>query len=159
MNNLDEIKTLNKYEIVQIFNDQVLQFINELEIIVNEFYQKKIINNVIRDDVIFYKNIANTSIQYVHSYIIESFGKYIVRNSEVVPAIMAKDLNFILNYKFENDSSLLKYKEKYKNNLEIQDLIGIIKKSIEHFNDENKDIVFEYFQIFSQLTIIFMSKM
>jgi hypothetical protein len=159
MDNLDEIKKLNKCEIIQIFNDQVLQFINELEIIVNDFYKNNIIDNVIRDDIIFYKNLANTSLQFAHGYIIESFGKYIVRNPDVVPAIMSKDLNFILNYKFENDSSINKYKETYKNNLEIQDLIGIIKQSIVHFNDENKCIMFEYFQIFSQLTIIYMSKM
>ena len=159
MNNLDEFKKLNKCEIVQIYNDQVIQFINELEKIVNELYKNNIINNIIREDIIFYKNIANTSIHIVPNYNIESFGKYIVRNSDVVPAVMSKDLNFILNYKFENDPSINKYKEKYKNNLEIQDLIGIVKQTIEHFTDENKDIIFEYFQIIFQLTIIFMSKM
>lgn len=159
MNNLDELKKLNKSEIVLIFNDQVIQFINELEIIINELYQNNIINNIIREDIIFFKNIATTTLQFTHSYIIESFGKYIVRNSDVVPAVMSKDLNFILNYKFENDPSINKYKDKYKNNLEIQDLIGIVKQIIEHFTDENKNIMFEYFQILFQLTIIFMSKM
>lgn len=159
MDNLDDIKKLNKCEIVEIFNDQILQFINELEIIVNEFYKNNIIDNTIREDIIFYKNIANTSIQFAQSYVIESFGKYIIRNPDVSPAIMSKDLNFILNYKFEDDSSINKYKKTYKNNLEIEDLIRIIKQTIVNFNENNKNIIFEYFQIFIQLTIIYMGKM
>jgi hypothetical protein len=159
MDNLEEIKKLNKCDIVQIFNDQLLQFINELDIIVNEFYRNNIIDNIIRDDIIFYKNIANTTIHFTQDYSIESFGKYIVRNSDIVPAIMSKDLKFIINFNFENDTSINKYKDKYKNNLEIQDLIRIIKQSIVHFNDENKCIMFDYLQILSQLTIIYMSKM
>ena len=158
MDNLDEIKKCNKSEIIEMFNDQLLQFINQLELIVIECYNNNIINNIIKDDIIFYKNLANTTLYLTHSYIIESFGRYIVKNSDMVSAIMSKDLNFILNYNFENDESINKYKEKYKNNLNIEDLIKIIKNTIQYFSDENKNLIFEYLQIFSQITIIYMSK-
>jgi hypothetical protein len=158
MNNLDEIKKCNKSEIIEIFNDQLIQFINQLEIIVIECYNNNIINCIIKDDIIFYKNLANTTLYLTHSYIIESFGRYIVRNSDIVPAIMSNDINFVLNYNFENDESIHKYKEKYKNNLNIEDLIKIIKQTIQYFSDENKNLIFEYLQILSQITIIYMSK-
>lgn len=158
MNNLDEIKKCNKSEIIEIFNDQLIQLINQLEIIVIECYNNKIINNIIKDDIIFYKNLANTTLYLTYNYIIESFGRYIVRNSDIVPAIMSNDINFILNYNFENDESINKYKEKYKNNLNIEDLIKIIKNTIQYFSDENTKLIFEYLQILSQTTIIYMSK-
>jgi hypothetical protein len=158
MDNLDEIKKCNKAEIIEIFNDQVIQFINQLEIIVMECYNNKIINSVIKDDINFYKNLANTTLYLTYSYMIESFGRYIVRHSDIVPAIMSNDINFILNYDFENDTSIHKYKEKYKNNLNIEDLIKIIKNTIQYFSDENKSLIFEYLQILSQITIIYMSK-
>jgi hypothetical protein len=71
---------------------------------------------------------------------------------------MSNDINFILNYNFENDESINKYKEKYKNNLNIEDLIKIIKNTIQYFSDENTKLIFEYLQILSQMTIIYMSK-
>jgi hypothetical protein len=158
MDNLSEIKNLNKVEIINIFNDQIEIFINEMEKIINDLFNNNIIDSIIKEDITFYKNIANTSIKYTYNYIIESFGKYIIRNPNIVTAIMEKDLNIILNYEFEKDSSIEKYKEKYKNNLEIQDLIIIFKKSIAYLNEENKNNIFEYFQIFVQLTVTYMSK-
>jgi aryl-phospho-beta-D-glucosidase BglC (GH1 family) len=71
---------------------------------------------------------------------------------------MSNDINFVLNYNFENDESINKYKEKYKNNLNIEDLIKIIKQTIQYFSDENKTLIFEYLQILSQITIVYMSK-
>lgn len=159
MDNLEDIKKLNKYEIIQIFNDQLLQFIDELNVIFNNFYNNNIINSVINDDIIFYKNIANATIKYAYNYSIESFGNYLIRNPDLVPAVMSKDLQFIINFNFSSDGKLYAYKDKYKSNLEIQDLIEIIKKCIQHFSEENNNIMFEYLQILSQLTIIYMSKM
>jgi len=158
MNNLEEIKKCNKSEIIEIFNDQVIQFINQLEIFVIECYNNNIINSIIKEDIIFYKNLANTTLYLTYSYPIESFGRYIVRHSDIVPAIMSSDINFILNYNFESDVSINKYKEKYKNNLDIEDLIKIVKNTIQYFSNENKCLIIEYLQILSQITIIYMSK-
>jgi hypothetical protein len=158
MNNLCEIQKLNKADIIIIFNDQLLEFINQIEFIINDLYKNKLIDEIIKDDIIYYKNIANSIIHITKIYFIESLGKYILKNNSIVEAVKQKNTDYIASYNFENDSSLQKYKDKYKNNLEITDLIIIFKKILLHLNEENKNNLFEYFQIFFEITIIYMSK-
>lgn len=158
MNNLCEIQKLNKPDIIIIFNDQLLEFINQLEFIINDLYQNQFIDEIIKDDIIYYKNIANSIIHITKIYFIESLGKYILKNNNIVEAVKQRNTNYIASYNFEKDESLQKYKDKYKNNLEITDLIIIFKKILLYLNEENKNNLFEYFQIFFEITIIYMSK-
>lgn len=158
MNNLYEIQKLNKPDIIIIFNDQLLEFINQLEFIINDLYNNKLIDEIIKDDIIYYKNIANSIIHITKIYFIESLGKYILKNNSIVEAVKQRNTEYIASYNFENDEILQKYKDKYKNNLEITDLIKIFKKILVYLNEENKNNLFEYFQIFFEITIIYMSK-
>jgi hypothetical protein len=135
-------------EIASIFNNNLVDLLEQLEVIVNSLAQQGAIDKRSKANLEFYKNLINKAICLGQEIVIEGFGTYILKTPNFVDKIMERDENFFMEYNFEDDTT----------DKNLRELVLIIKNVIGYLNDDNKGIIFDYLGIMCETTVTYASK-
>ena len=151
-----DISSLEKSELTKLFNDQLYELLEQLQVIVDNLTVNNQIDKKSKSNLDFYKNLVQKCMQIggmgisntTNEIVIESFGAYILSDANMVNKIMESDINFFLKFNYSNEST----------DGSIKDLINIIKNIFPCLTKDNIDIIFEYMQILTKLTVSYASK-
>lgn len=139
---------LNLNEISTIFNEQINEFLDQIQIIIDPLVEKNILDKRSKANVDFYKNLIQKCLSLNKEIVIESFGAFILRENIIVSKIIEKDVDYFVNL----DCSAI------CDDKNIIELINIIKNIIQFLSDDNKSICFEYLNNLCQITLSYVKK-
>lgn len=135
-------------ELLNVFNDQLKDFMEQLDGIVIALTNANVVNKRSKSNLDFYRNLLNKTMSLSSELAIEGFGSFILKDNEFVDKIVAKDEDYFVSYNFSGETD--------DNNL--IELIGIVKDIIRYLNAENKEVIFDYLNILCQLTVAYAQK-
>jgi hypothetical protein len=145
---MSEFSGLEQSELLQVFNDQLNDLLNQLNVIINALMSNGVIDRRSKSNLEFYRNLVAQALSFSKEVVIESFGAYILKSPDFIDKIIAKDESYFENYDFmdgETDKNL-------------SELVKIIKDVMRFLEQDNKDIIFEYLKILCDVTVVFASK-
>lgn len=143
-----ELELLNLGELSQLFNDQLSDFLDQLQIIVDDLTEKSKINRSAKANIDFYKNLVQKCMALNKDLVVESYGCFIINENQMIDRIVNKDEDYFMTLNvgvLTNDSN-------------IKELIEIIKSVIIYISESNKDIIFEYMHILCQVALAYAAK-
>lgn len=143
-----DFSTYGEKELVTVFNDSLIDLLEQLEIIIVSLCEQNIVDKRSKANLEFYKNLINKAVSLSNEVVIEGFGSYILKTPGFVEKIVKRDDNFFLNYNFDGDTQ----------DKNLRELVMIIKNIIGYLNKDNKDIIFEYMNILCQVTVTYAGK-
>lgn len=130
MNNQNIKMKLSEY--VTLFNEQLQEFIDQLNNIINHLNDEKTLSISST-----YNNCIKAALYMKQDTCIEAYSGYILKpeNKDFTTKIAERDLNYFNNIQFENQAS---------NNL--LDLIKIIRNVVPQLKNEDQEKIFGYLE-------------
>lgn len=135
-------------EIIHVFNDQLTEFLDQLQIIINDLTSKNLISRQSKANLEFYKNMVHKGLGINQELVIETFGSYMLSKPELITSIINRDQGYLRNFNYCDKNE----------NANVQELIMIIKDVTMYVDSENIDTIFEYLHILCQLAITYANK-
>lgn len=145
---MSEFSAMQPSELLEVFNDQLKDLLEQLNVIINALTANGVIDRRSKSNLEFYRNLVSQALSFSKEVVIESFGAYILKTPDFIDKIIAKDESYFAEYDFmdgETDKNL-------------SELVKIIKDVIHFLEQDNKDIIFEYLRILSEVTVAFAAK-
>lgn len=143
-----DFSTYDEGELVTVFNDSLIDLLDQLEVIINALSNQNIVDKRSKANLEFYKNLINKAMKLSNEMVIEGFGSYILKTPGFVEKIVEKDDSFFLQYNFNDDTQ----------DKNLRELVLIIKNIIGYMNDDNKGVIFDYMNILCQATVTYAGK-
>lgn len=143
-----DFSSLASNELLPVFNDQLKEFLEQLQIISNDLTEKQLLTKRSKANIEFYKNMVEKGLAINQEIVIETFGSFILTEQDFINHIINKDDAFFMNHDYSGTTD----------DTNIQELIMIVKDVWQYISNENKDIIFEYLQILCQLTVAYANK-
>lgn len=143
-----DFSTYGAQELVTVFNDSLIDLLEQLEIIIVSLSEQNIVDKRSKANLEFYKNLINKAVSLSDEVVIEGFGSYILKTPGFVEKIVERDDDFFLQYNFNDDTQ----------DKNLRELVMIIKNIIGYLNADNKGIIFDYLNILCQATVVYAGK-
>lgn len=115
-----EFSEFSEIELAGIFNDNLVDLLDQLNAIVISLTEQNIIDKRSKANLDFYKNLINRAMGLSKEIVIEGFGSYILKEPGFMEKILERDETYFISYNFtENETD--------KN---LEELVNIIKSVI-----------------------------